>query len=165
MLSCANWFFAVWQIGCALAPNIGLLIFFRFMSGIGGSWCLTLGGGLIADLYTAEKRGAATALWSLGPLIGPANILGFGMMGVFLPIQLYIIDSYDHCAASAIAALTVTRSLVGALLPLAGPSMYAALGLSWGNTLLGLLYVLFIPIPIALYRYGKVIRERYLVGL
>ena len=49
--------------------------------------------------------------------------------------------------------------------PLDGPSMYAALGLGWGNTLLGLLYVLFIPIPIALYRYGKVIRERYLVGL
>ncbi|WP_217550876.1 MFS transporter, partial [Pantoea sp. GbtcB22] len=51
--------------------NVGLLIFFRFMAGMGGSGCLTLGGGLIADLYTVEKRGAATALWSIGPLIGP----------------------------------------------------------------------------------------------
>lgn len=64
----------------------------------------------------------------IAPIIGLAP-LGSGMMGVFLPIQSYMIDSYDQYAASAIAALTVTRSLVGAFLPLAGPPMYSALGL------------------------------------
>lgn len=34
------------------------------------------------------------------------------------------------------AANTVFRSLAGALLPLAGPKMYAALGLGWGDSLL-----------------------------
>ena len=40
VLSAANAFFCVWQIGCALAPNIAALIVFRFFSGVGGSGCL-----------------------------------------------------------------------------------------------------------------------------
>jgi MFS family permease len=71
VLSAANWFFVVWQIGCALAPNIQSLIIFRLFAGIGGSGCLTLGAGVIADLFPIEKRGLATSLWSTGPLIGP----------------------------------------------------------------------------------------------
>ena len=40
VLSAANAFFCVWQIGCALAPSIETLIVFRFFSGIGGAGCL-----------------------------------------------------------------------------------------------------------------------------
>jgi MFS family permease len=40
VLGAANVFFCLWQIGCALAPNIAGLIVFRFFSGIGGSGCL-----------------------------------------------------------------------------------------------------------------------------
>ncbi|KAH0828296.1 putative transporter [Fonsecaea pedrosoi] len=365
----ANIFFVVWQIGCALAPNVGGLIAFRFLAGIGGSGCLTLGAGVIADLFVVEERGLATSIWSLGPLFGPvvgpicggfvaqqigwrwvfwilliasasttigiellnketyarvlirwktqrlAKTLGrsdlvswfdrekgpvgpkrtlmdgmrrplqmlvkypivmvlsgymslvygllyllfttitfvfeqqygfspqitglaylgigigfflgagviaatsdrmvikltkrnngqfepemrmplmiifacfipvsffwygwaadkkvhwivpiigmvpfsFGMMGVFLPIQTYLIDCYPTYAASAIAILTATRSLVGALLPLAGPPMYDALGLGWGNSLLGFVALACIPIPLVLERYGKQIRSR-----
>lgn len=61
---------------------------------------------------------------------------GFGMMGIFIPIQTYTIDSFPTFAASGVAALTVARSLLGAFLPLAGPSMYQALGLAilyWGS--------------------------------
>jgi multidrug resistance protein len=71
VLTAANVFFCVWQIGCALAPNLGSLIVFRFLAGIGGSGCLTLGGGVIADLFHPEQRGAASAIYSLGPLFGP----------------------------------------------------------------------------------------------
>jgi MFS family permease len=42
VLTYANVFFCVWQIGCALAPNISALIVFRFLAGIGGSGCLTM---------------------------------------------------------------------------------------------------------------------------
>lgn len=70
VLTGANCFFAVWQIGCALAPNLGCLIGFRFLAGIGGSGCLTIGGGVIADLFRAEQRGLATAVYSIGPLFG-----------------------------------------------------------------------------------------------
>lgn len=40
VLGLSNVFFCLWQIGCALAPNISALIVFRFFSGIGGSGCL-----------------------------------------------------------------------------------------------------------------------------
>ena len=374
MLSAANWFFVVWQIGCALAPNIETLVICRFFAGVGGVGCITLGAGVIADLFPVEQRGMATSIWGVGPLIGPvvgpicggfigetigwrwvfwillivggvlslsieflnqetyaavlirwktarlskelnrsdlrsaydigvedvslpkvlkqglerpvllfckspivlllstymalvygllylffttitsvfqdqygfstglaglaflgiglgfltglatvavtndkvvvkltarnegkfdpemrlpamiifACILpisffwygwtadkqvhwivpiigmfpfGFGMMGIYLPIQTYIIDCYPAYAASANATLTATRSLVGALLPLAGPKMFQSLGLGWGNSLLGFLALAFVPIPIFFNRYGKTIRERFPVNL
>jgi MFS family permease len=40
VLSAANVFFCLWQIGCALAPNIETLIVSRFFSGVGGAACL-----------------------------------------------------------------------------------------------------------------------------
>ncbi|KAF5607804.1 major facilitator superfamily transporter, partial [Fusarium tjaetaba] len=64
-------FFVVWQIGCAFAPNIGALIAFRFLSGIGGVGCVTLGGRVVADLFPVQQRGLATSIWSMGPLFGP----------------------------------------------------------------------------------------------
>ncbi|KAL7790618.1 major facilitator superfamily domain-containing protein [Trichoderma afarasin] len=374
VLSCANWFFVIWQIGCAKAPNIASLIVFRLLCGVGGSGCLTLGAGVIADLFPIESRGFATSLWSMGPLLGPvvgpicggfisetvgwrwvfwvllivggitsagiemlnretyAPVLlewksrrlakelgrddlhsvytragadgstlsklrtgmvrpillfckspivfllstylaleygllylffttipsvfkdkygfstglsglaylgigigfmgglvltaltndrimakmaqrnggkfepemrlpmmifyaafcpisffwygwttdkgvhwivpiigmvpfGFGLMGLYLPIQTYIIDSYPAHAASGSAVLVASRSLLGALLPLAGPRLFASLGLGWGNSLLGFISLAFIPVTILFSRYGRAIRERYPVHL
>jgi len=48
---------------------------------------------------------------------------GFGMIGIMMPIQTYIIDSFPEFAASGIAALTACRSLFGAFIPLAAPKM------------------------------------------
>ncbi|KAJ5235578.1 Major facilitator superfamily domain general substrate transporter [Penicillium citrinum] len=374
VLSAANWFFVVWQIGCALAKNIETLIVCRLFAGIGGSACITLGAGVVADLFPIEMRGRATSIWSMGPLIGPvigpiaggflgeevswqwifwllliaggamqlgieilnketyAPVLikwktaklakelgrtdlksaydigreplsdgqilkrslvrpvlllfkspivsllslymslvygllylffttisdvftsnygftvglsglaylgigigffvglmiialtndrivkkltsqnngkfepemrlptmimfscilpisffwygwtadkhvfwlvpiigmfpfGVGMMGVFMPIQTYIIDCYPAYAASANATLTATRSLVGAFLPLAGPAMFKSLGLGWGNSLLGFLALAFVPLPIIFTKFGKQIREKWPVDL
>ncbi|TVY90092.1 MFS transporter [Lachnellula willkommii] len=380
VLTGANSFFCVWQIGCALAPNLSALIVFRFLAGIGGSGCLTIGGGVIADLFNADRRGLATAVYSLapellgyldrfvfiilirlagplfGPVIGPicggfiaeqigwrwvfwilliagtlvtigietlnretnprvlisrkvkrlqkelnrtdlrscyepegpthspvhvlwtgfmrplkmlfkspivfllslymavvygllyllfttittvyietygwrpemcglayiglgggffGGILvanggvfepemrlpaciffacfipisffwygwaadkavhwivpilglipfGFGMMGIFIPIQTYIIDSFPSFAASGVAALTVSRSLFGAFLPLAGPPMYSALGLGWGNSVLGFVALGLIPAPLLIYTFGGRIRKNHPVKL
>ncbi|KAL1848948.1 hypothetical protein Daus18300_013406 [Diaporthe australafricana] len=84
---------------------------------------------------------------------------GTGIMGLFLPITTYLVDCYPMYAAAAIAANTELRSLVGALLPLAGPPMYDTLGLGWGNSLLGFLCALMIPLPIVFYKYGKTLRK------
>jgi Na+/melibiose symporter-like transporter len=70
VLDAANIFFCVWQIGCALAPNIEGLIVFRFFAGVGGAGCLTLGGGIIADIFRVDERGFAMGIYTLGPLIG-----------------------------------------------------------------------------------------------
>ncbi|KAJ5287196.1 MFS multidrug transporter [Penicillium angulare] len=375
VLSCANWFLVVWQIGCALAPNIQTLIICRLFAGIGGSGPLTLGAGAIADMFPIEQRGLATSIWSLGPLIGPcvgplaggfmgetigwrwvfwvllilgavvslgieflnqetyaivlirrkterlskelgrsdlrsaytpnqeknpslgkmlkhglrrpvilyfkspivallstyiafvygllylffttiSNVFkttygwstgisglaylgigfgflfgvtlnaltndrilmkltarnggrhlpemrlptmifyacfipasffwygwsadkgvfwivpiigmapfGFGLMGVYLPVQTYVIDCYPAYAASANATLTTVRSLVGALIPLAGPKLFDSLGLGWGNSLLGFIALAFVPVPILFTRYGQRIREKFPVDL
>jgi len=109
--------------------------------------------------WTAEKH----VHWIV-PIIGMFPF-GVGMMGVYMPIQTYIIDCYPRYAASANACLTATRSLVGALLPLAGPAMFEDLGLGWGNSLLGFVALAFVPIPIVFIKYGKAIREKWSVNL
>ena len=376
VLTGGNVIFAIFQIGCALSPNMSALIVFRFLSGIGGSGCLTIGGGVIADLFPSDQRGLATSLYSLGPLFGPiigpicggfvaqraswrwvfwilliaagsvatgieimnretnhrvlikrkvarlrtelnrpelrscydtatttthdsaltvllngilrplkmlflspiiillslymsftygllyllfttiptvfigtyhwdpemtglayiglgvgfvtslivvAKIsdltvvrmtktnngvfepemrlpaciffacfipitffwygwsadkathwivpiigllpFGFGMMGIFIPIQTYVIDAFPQFAASGVAALTVSRSLFGTFLPLAGPKMYSKLGLGWGNSVLGFIAIALIPAPLLIFKFGGKIRKNYPVKL
>ncbi|OCL04627.1 MFS general substrate transporter [Glonium stellatum] len=376
VLNYSNCFFVVWNLGCALAPNLAGLLVMRFLGGVGGSACLTVGGGVIADLFLPEQRGLATSVYSLGALFGPvlgpicggfiaqlagwrwvywvllmasaavtggiivmnretnpaviikqkvkrlrkdlnrpelrsvytqnlserqlrtsfiisrgflrpikllltspivlllslyvsfvfgllylifttittvyietynwppdlcglaylgvgigffigiifvaktndATIIrltkannnvyepemrlptcvifgilipisffwygwttekhvhwivpiigllpfGIGMMGIFGPIQTYLIDVFPTFAASAVAALTVSRCLFGALLPLAGPAMYESLGLGWGNSLLGFVAMALIPVPALIYRFGGMVRKKYPVHI
>jgi hypothetical protein len=98
------------------------------------------------------------------PVIGLVPF-GFGMMGIFIPIQTYTIDSFPAFAASGVAALTVSRSLFGAFLPLAGPTMYQALGLGWGNSVLGFIAIALIPAPLMIYKFGGRIRKNHPVKL
>lgn len=78
-----------------------------------------------------------------------------------MSVQVYLVDSYIKYAASVIAAITVLRSIVGALLPLAGLKMYNELGLGWGNSLLAFIAVLMIPVPVVFKYLGAGIRERF----
>ncbi|KAI5855135.1 bicyclomycin resistance protein [Durotheca rogersii] len=63
--------FVAFSVGCALAPTLNALIVFRFFAGVFGSAPITNGGGSIADMIAQEKRGAAMAIFSIGPLLGP----------------------------------------------------------------------------------------------
>ncbi|OCK73825.1 polyamine transporter 1 [Lepidopterella palustris CBS 459.81] len=92
------------------------------------------------------------------PIIGTA-LVGTGILVIFISIQTYLVDAFNRLASSALAANAVLRSLVGALLPLAGPSMYKALGLGWGNSLLGFIAIAFLPLPFLFYMYGERIRK------
>lgn len=85
---------------------------------------------------------------------------GAGNAAVFIYASNYLVHSYDIYAASALAGNAVLRSVMGATLPLAGPSMYRTLGPHWAGTLLGLLEVICIPIPFIFYRYGGKIRQK-----
>jgi multidrug resistance protein len=71
VLTAANVIFVLFQVACALAPSMPALIAFRTLAGIGGSACLTTGGGVVADLFTAEQRGLAMSVFTFGPLFGP----------------------------------------------------------------------------------------------
>ena len=63
-------------------------------------------------------------------------------------------------AASAIAGNTFLRSLAGAGFPLFATYMFNGLGIEWAMTLLGCVAVLLIPIPIAFYKWGHLLRAR-----
>jgi hypothetical protein len=102
---------------------------------------------------------AQAALHWIMPIIG-TGIFAFGMMSTFLPIQLYLVDSFAY-AASATAAAALFRSLLGFAFPLFGQQMFDALGLGGGNSLLaGLAIVLGIPFPVWIYYKGAEMRAR-----
>ncbi|KAK9323860.1 major facilitator superfamily domain-containing protein [Lipomyces orientalis] len=94
------------------------------------------------------------------PLIG-TFILGIGILATFSPTVSYLVDAYTIYAASANSASTMVRSLGGAVLPLAGPKMYATLGYGWGNTLLALIMVAITPLPLLMYYKGESLRKRF----
>lgn len=50
------------------------------------------------------------------------------------------------------------RSLLGALLPLAGPKLFERLGLGWGCSVLAFVAVALLPAPFVLLRCGERIR-------
>ncbi|TVY81919.1 Efflux pump rdc3 [Lachnellula suecica] len=102
--------------------------------------------------WTADKK----VHWIV-PIIG-TSFIGVGTMCAFLPIQMYLIDTFGIYAASALATNTVVRSLFGATLPLAGQSLYARLGLGWGNSLLAFIALALSPVPFLLLKYGERIR-------
>lgn len=75
-----------------------------------------------------------------------------------MSVSTYLVDAFTIYAASAMAANTVFRSLAGAMLPLAGPKMYQALGLGWGNSLLGFIALALCGLPVIFWIYGERIR-------
>ncbi|KAI0450333.1 hypothetical protein F5B21DRAFT_529162 [Xylaria acuta] len=154
---------------------------FRFLTGLSASSYLSAGGGTVADLLPKEWRDVAMALFIPGPLFGPVVlgpiIICVGdlivvdvnirpLLSPVLPFsshrraviinsasQTYIVDMFGHQAgASALAAVILVRSVTGAFLPLAAPSLYANLGLDWTNGVLSFLTVAFIPVPFFFYR-------------
>ncbi|RYP71337.1 hypothetical protein DL770_008144 [Monosporascus sp. CRB-9-2] len=94
------------------------------------------------------------------PMIG-VLVFSTGLMGVMFSIQNYLLDTYPRYAASCTAAMSLLRCLLGALLPLGGLEMYNALGLGWGNSLLGFISLALIPIPLAFFMFGERIRGKF----
>ncbi|KAL8284286.1 hypothetical protein RQP46_005035 [Phenoliferia psychrophenolica] len=64
--------YLAFQLGAALAPNVAALLVFRFLGGAFASAPLTSSGGVCADLWEADKRGKALAIFALMPFAGPS---------------------------------------------------------------------------------------------
>ena len=63
--------YTIFNIPCALSPNIGGLLVSRFLCGVFSSSGLTLAGGTIADIWNIEERGMAIAYFAAAPYCGP----------------------------------------------------------------------------------------------
>ncbi|KAG6830106.1 hypothetical protein H0H92_002155 [Tricholoma furcatifolium] len=72
LFNICNIFSIGFSLGCAFSPTVGSLIGFRFLAGLSSSAPIACGGGSISDLFSERDRASAMALFSLGPLIGPA---------------------------------------------------------------------------------------------
>lgn len=94
------------------------------------------------------------------PNIG-AFLFGIGTIAAFQCVTTYLVDTYARLAASAVAAVTILRSLAGFGFPLFAPAMYKALDYGWGNTLLAIAAVgIGTPVPILLWIFGEKLRKR-----
>ena len=72
VLQGSNFFYFIFNLICGFSTNIGMLIACRFLSGLGGSAPMGIGGGVLGDIWLPQERGKAMALYSLMPLLGPA---------------------------------------------------------------------------------------------
>jgi DHA1 family bicyclomycin/chloramphenicol resistance-like MFS transporter len=88
--------FILGSAGCAFAPSIEWLIFFRFVQGVGASAMMAIPRAIVRDLHTGHE---ATRLMSLmmlvfsvapilAPLAGSALIVPFGWRSVFVAVGM-----------------------------------------------------------------------------
>ncbi len=64
--------FSISSLMCGLAPNLGLLIFFRVLQGIGGGGLAPVEQAILVDTFPEAKRPAAFALYSMAIVTAPA---------------------------------------------------------------------------------------------
>jgi EmrB/QacA subfamily drug resistance transporter len=62
------------SLGCGLSSNIYLLIFFRFLQGIGGASFLPTASGIVSDYFPKNRAvviGLFSSIFNIGSIIGP----------------------------------------------------------------------------------------------
>ncbi|KAF7915700.1 uncharacterized protein EAE98_011043 [Botrytis deweyae] len=95
----------------------------------------------------------------IGPAIGGFPV-GFGFIFLYNAANNYLVDSYQHQAASALAAKTFLRSFWGAAVVLFTEQMYARLGYQWASSLLAFIALACCAIPFVFWVWGARIREK-----
>lgn len=109
--------------------------------------------GLFIFAWTSYPR-----LHWFGPAVGGFPV-GFGFIFLYNSANNYLVDSYQHQAASALAAKTCIRSFWGASTVLFTTQMYHRLGYQWASSLLAFLAVACCGIPYVFYFKGAQIRK------
>jgi EmrB/QacA subfamily drug resistance transporter len=113
--------FSIASIGCAVAPNLPLLLLARVVQGAAGALVVPNSLALLETAYAGEARGAAVGQWAawsavsaaLGPLIGGWVVDSTSWRWVFVCVAPFAIAAgmavrADHGAAEA----TETRPVV-----------------------------------------------------
>ncbi|KAJ4367532.1 GTPase-activating protein [Neocucurbitaria cava] len=93
------------------------------------------------------------------PIIG-SSFFGVAAFTLFQAVLPYLSDAYPDSVASVLAGNDLMRSAFGAGFPLFASAMFKNLGINWASSTLAFLGIAFIPIPFALYKFGKQIRHK-----
>ncbi|KAH3676325.1 hypothetical protein WICPIJ_009135 [Wickerhamomyces pijperi] len=117
-----------------------------------GCWFVPIG------LFSFAWTSYPTISWA-GPCFS-GFACGIGFMMLYNPANNYIVDSYQHYAASGLAAKTFLRSMWGASVPLFTIQMYHRLGNEWATSLLAFISLACCAIPYVFFFFGARIRAR-----
>ncbi|KAK2763143.1 hypothetical protein FQN54_009779 [Arachnomyces sp. PD_36] len=85
--------------------------------------------------------------------------VGFGFIFLYNSCNNYLVDTYQHQAASALAAKTFLRSIWGASVVLFTNQMYNRLGYQWASSLIAFIALACCAIPFLFFYYGEAIRK------
>ncbi|KKY23690.1 putative mfs multidrug transporter [Phaeomoniella chlamydospora] len=136
---------------CAKAPNGRPVPETRLLPMMFGCWFIPVG--LFIFAWTSYPHVSA---W--GPMIGGWPV-GFGFIFLYNSANNYIVDTYQHQAASGLAAKTFLRSIWGAVVVLFTEQMYHRLGYEWAGTLMAFISLACCLIPFVFYYWGAKIRK------
>ncbi|KAK2028154.1 major facilitator superfamily transporter [Colletotrichum zoysiae] len=97
------------------------------------------------------------SIWS--PILAVA-LFGYGIMGVFICIYMYVIDCYESYSASALTLAAFVRYCCAGAMTVAGIPLYTNMGTDHALYLLGGISALLAPIPFVFFKWGNLLRER-----
>ncbi|MGH7042505.1 MAG: DHA2 family efflux MFS transporter permease subunit [Acetobacteraceae bacterium] len=66
--------FTIASMACGIATSLYEMVLYRLLQGVFGAALVPLSQGTMLNIYPAEQRGSAMALWGMGVMVGP--ILG-----------------------------------------------------------------------------------------
>jgi EmrB/QacA subfamily drug resistance transporter len=129
--------FAAASVGCALAPNVGVLVAARAVQGVGAATVMPLALALLNAAFPPRRRGWAIGVYGsvtgfaalLGPILGGVVTQGLGWQWIFwlnVPIALVAIPLVFARIEESLGR-AVPIDVLGLVLVSA-----AALGLVWG---------------------------------
>lgn len=114
----------------------------------------------------------AFGLWWLTLTVPPASNLpwyaslvalvtiGFATNEFVCTLSGYLADTYTIYAASAFAAMSFLRAILGGVFPLIGKPMYTSIGSNYASAILAGIATAFCITPFLFQAYGKKIRQR-----
>ncbi|KAK5070618.1 Synaptic vesicle transporter SVOP [Lithohypha guttulata] len=136
---------------CARAPNGKPPAEARLIPMMYSCWFIPVG--LFIFAWTSYP---SLSYW--GPMMGGFPV-GFGFIFLYNSANNYLVDTYQHQAASALAAKTCIRSFWGASTVLFTEQMYNTLGYQWASSLLAFIALACCLIPYVFYFRGAAIRK------
>ncbi|KAG8630705.1 hypothetical protein KVT40_002324 [Elsinoe batatas] len=120
---------------------------------------LMAGVGLPIGLFWFAWTARPGVPW-ISPVLAAAPF-SWGNSTIFIAATAYLLDTYQALnGASAMAANSLLRYVLGAVFPLFILQMYRALGIEWATSLLGFVSVVLVPVPWVLFYFGSKIRKR-----
>ncbi|KAK5459377.1 hypothetical protein LTS15_003505 [Exophiala xenobiotica] len=123
-------------------------------------WFAMLGGAPaipISLLWMGWTAYPSVSIWS--PILASV-LFGYGTIMIFISSYMYIIDSYEMYAASALTFATLARYIIAGGMTVVGIPFYQNMGVHWTLTILAGLSALLAPMPYVFYKYGYVIRRK-----